>query len=63
MNKVWIVLDEKYGPQAVFSNEQAADYSCKHDAKLAVCGYSPWVEEFDVLDKPTVKPKVKRAAK
>ena len=61
--KVWLVVDEKYGPQAAFDNKKAAEFSCDHDMRLAICGYRPWVEPMEVLSKPTVSPKPKRGRK
>ena len=66
MKKVWVIVDDEYGPQAVFSNEKAAEYSAAHDKAFAQSGMSPVAIEFWVHASPTVpyrKSKKKRKAK
>jgi len=45
---VYVVTDEKYGPQAVFLSEEAADRAVEQDESLAPSGLCPAILEFEV---------------
>ena len=46
--KVYIAVDEKYGPQAVFLTEASAQAYC--DSEDGPSGYGLAVYEFEVLE-------------
>jgi len=45
---VYVVTDEKYGPQAVFLSEEDADRAVEQDESLAPSGLYPAILEFEV---------------
>jgi hypothetical protein len=59
--KVYLVTDEKYGPQAVFHSEEVAKEACE-TGYFDMCGYGAFVTEFDVeTEVPEVALKFARA--
>jgi hypothetical protein len=59
--KVYLVTDEKYGPQAVFHSQEVAREACE-TGHYCISGYGAFVIEFDVeTEVPEVALKFARA--